>query len=373
MKSTNENVLKHMKLSTMLMSVALFFGAEANAELLIDHALSVSLDTQYHSNLQYLPQNAESTYIYRLLPTYKIIAQDGKNDITGMIGFNFQKSSNSRISNDREDPTAKFAWIRTLESSELAFNAYYSKQSSRVAQLAQNGLVTADGSSVEKEYSLGWTNYLTSRLTLDLLGSYQDNVFTGVNTLGNFDQRNALAELSYKYDGRFTPFVRLTAHDFRGQSREEYQSALLGSEMFLFPKLTLKAAAGVTHFSSDGDNQAVGFLEADYEGARYTSTLTLSRRAFPTALNFIEIGDTLQLEHNYQLSSKGTLGGRLTAIQNKQSDFKTQAFSVLYNHEITSQWIFGAKLGYRNIKVGPQNSTNDNTLAITVTYNSLKF
>lgn len=348
--------------------------AQANAEVVIEHSASITASTEYNSNLQYLERNAESAYLYRLQPTYKIRALDGVNDWYGTLGFNFQKSSNSTISSDREDPNAKVGWKRTLESGLLGVSFSYEKESSRIAQLTQTGLVGEDGTAVTRRAVADWTRYLSERLTLETQASYTDNVFTGANALGNFDERIVRGELQYLYTETVSPFVRLSANDFRADTnRIEYQSLLAGSIVNLSPNLKLRGAAGVSHISTSGENEGVGFLNVDYTGLRSVASLAISRELFGTAADFVELGDNLTATYIYDLSSRSSVGSELVLTQNKFSGLKTQDIGAYYIFKMTPQWSMRMNLGLGNIKGENANSANNNTLGIMFTYNSLKF
>lgn len=345
-----------------------------NAEVVLEHSASIAASTEYNSNLQYLEADAESTYLYRIQPTYKIRAIDGVNDWYGTLGFNFQKASNSRISTDREDPNASVGWKRTLESGLLGLGFAYEKESSRIAQLSQTGLVGEDGTAVSRRFVADWTRYLTERLTLETQARYEDNVFTGANALGNFDERIVRGELQYLYTETISPFVRLSANDFRADvNRIEYQTLMAGSVVNLSPNLKIRGAAGVSHISTSGDNEGVGFLNIDYTGLRSIASLAISRELFGTAADFVELGDNLTATFIYDLTDRSSVGTELVLTQNKFSALDTQDLSAYYIFKMTPQWSVRTNIGLGNIKGPEANSANNNILGIMFTYNSLKF
>lgn len=355
-----------------LFGVLIQCNTHANADFLVQHSAQLGADVEYNSNLQFLNQGAESTYIYRLLPTYKLAAVDDTNEIFGTLGFNFQKSSNSTISNDREDPTVQLGWLHQLESGELDFNAAYVKQSSRITQFTQTGVVAADGTSVNKDFSLSWLHNLTNRLSLEVLGTYTDSTFDGV-FLGDFSERGVQTELKYQYSQKYSPYIRLRAADFRNLSRTKYQTALVGSEVTLSSNSAVNGALGVTHFSTDGDNQGVGFLEYEYSGFRSTVTLAISRTAFPTGLDFVEIGDVLDLSYGYDLTEKSKLEAIVGATQNKRQEIKTQTLGFAYVRELTPQLGMRVNMSFQNIKGDTVDSVHNDVLGITLTYNTQNF
>lgn len=351
----------------------LAFSGHVSAEMQIDHATSLIADTQYNSNLQFLPIDAESVYVYRIMPTYKIRAADSIDELFATIGFNFQKSSNNTISNDREDPNATVGWVRTLPSGSLSLGASYLKESNRILQFTQTGLVADDGTSVTRDFDAIWTHNLTNRLEMELSARYQKTVFSGVNALGNFDDRRLQANFEYQYSQTLTPFIRLSANDLRNVSRTKYQTAVFGSQIDFGTPVKYLVELGNVHFSSSGDDEAVGAFEIDYESARQKLLLRLSREAFPTGLDFVEIGDAIALSYLYDISEKSQFGSSLNASQTKIGAFKTQSVTFFYNYDLSPKWQMNVDLGFNNIKTPGSNSANNNVLGVGLTYQSLNF
>ena len=352
--------------------VALFFANNAGAAIVLEHSATISLGTDYHSNIQYLEHDAESAYIYSLTPEYKVKALDGTNEWFGNIGVALQRSSNTTVSRNREDPFATIGWKRALEKGMFGLTASYLKESTRTAQFAETGLVVDDGTGVTRAIIADWTRNLTDKVNLTMQAGYEKNKFSGSNAFSDFDVRNINAELDYKLNERVTPFIRVAATDYRSIDRTKYQDLLGGASVTLTQQLKVKVGAGVTHISTVGEDEAVWLVEAVYANQKSVVELELTREVFPTATNLIELGDQLGLTYGYLLSDKSQLGFDLRLSQN-DTGLETQDILGFYQHNFTASLLMRLSAAVGNIKSENQNSANNNTIGVTFTYNSPKF
>lgn len=352
----------------------LFFSAGASAEVVIEHSGRVEAATEYHSNIQYLERGAESVHLYRLVPQYQIKALDGVNEWFGQLGIALQRSSNQTVSSRREDPFANIGWQRELENGKLGVTAGYLKESTRTAQLFDTGLVAEDGTTVRRTIAANWTTALTERLDLITQAGYERTTFDEAGVLTGFTAKNINAELAYKLNEKVTPFVQAAATHYRAEDKFKYEDLLVGAQVIVTPRLEVKAAAGMTHFStSDEDDEAVGFFEAEYTGQKSTTRVTLSRMLFTTGNNAIELGDRLGVDYLYTLSEKNRLGAAVEFGQNKRRGQKNQDALGYFEHDVTASWVMRLTLGLSNIKEENLNSANNNSVGISFTYNSPNF
>ncbi len=352
--------------------VALLFTSNAGAAIVLEHSATISLGTDYHSNIQYLEHDAESAYIYSLTPEYKVKALDGTNEWFASIGAALERSSNTTVSRNREDPFATIGWKRALEKGMFGLTASYLRDSTRTTQLAETGFVVEDGTEVSRAIIADWTRTLTDKVNLTMQAGYEKNDFSGADALSEYDVRNVKAELDYKLNERVTPFVRIAATDYRSIDRIKYQDFLGGASVTFTPQFKVKAGAGVTRISTAGENEAVGFVEAAYAKEKSVVKLELSRAVFPTAANLVELGDRLGLTYDYLLSERSQFGFDFGLSQN-DTGLKSQDLSGFYQHNFTASLQMRLSAALSNLKNENQNSANNNTIGIGFTYYSPKF
>jgi hypothetical protein len=350
----------------------------SNAAVVIEHSGTVRAGTEYHSNLQFRDSSLEdSTYIYSLVPQYKLSALDDKNNWFGTLGVNFQRASNQEVLGNREDPFATLGWERLLERGKLVLLTDYTRQTNRITQFNTTGVVLQDGTSVIKNYSASWDYYLTESLTLNTNARYQDNIFSGVQALGNFTVSDYGIALRYAYSPTVVPFVSILATNFKAEGNPEsfnsrYQTYKGGVEINLTPQFSYIADLGFVQFNSTSEDELVGKITANYTGEQYTLSGTLERTVFPTGLGFIDVAESLTSAFNYNLTSRSLLGVNLGVRENK-SGINTQELTGFYDYEVTSTWLMRLQAGARNLKVVGQDSADDTSLGIFFTYTSPKF
>lgn len=373
-------VLKHknekMKLriiKIIALTAGIQFSVNASSEVLLEHSGTIEAGTEYHSNFQFLQQDAESVNLYSLTPRYQLKALDGLNEWSAQLGILLQRSSNTNIQGRREDPFATVGWVRELENGQFGLSADYKKQSTRQTQLFDTGLVAEDGTNVTKAVVANWITSVTEKVDLIAEAGYSRNKFVSADQLNDFSTRNVNAEFRYLLSERVTPFIRVGASDFRGVARIEFQDYLAGASFLIRPEFEVKGGLGVTRFSTLGESEGVGFVQADYSQAKSVVSISLARAAFANGgINEIDIGDRMSANYDYELTETSGWGAAFQLGQNKSGQ-KTQEGRVFYNRSLSptlSMDIFG---GVTNINFVGGSSVNNNTAGISFTYSSLKY
>lgn len=373
--STKINYLHLVKLAVVCSLTA---SSNGYAAVILEHSGTVRAGTEYHSNLQFLNSSVEeSTYIYSLVPEYKLSALDDKNKWFGSLGINIQRASNKNVLGDRDDPFGTLGWERLFESGKLLLEADYTRQTSRVTQFNTTGAVNQDGTSVVKNYAASWDYYISQKLTLNTNAHYQDNLFTGVIALGSFNLREYGMALKYAYSESIMPFVSALATDYKAEGEPEdfktrFQTYKGGVEVNLTPQFSYIADLGFVQFNSTSNDEVVGKITATYLGERYDVSGTLERAVFPTGLGFIDVAKSLTSAFTYNLTPRSSWGVNLGLRENK-SGVDTQDLTGFYDYEITSSWLMHVEAAQRNLKFTGQESVDDTSLGVFFTYTSPKF
>ncbi len=346
--------------------------------MILEHSGTVRAGTEYHSNLQFLNDSvAQSTYIYSLVPEYKLSALDDKNKWFGTLGINIQRASNKNVLGDRDDPFGTLGWERLFESGKLLLEADYTRQTSRITQFNTTGAVNQDGTSVVKNYAASWDYFVSQKLTLNTNARYQDNLFTGVVGLGSFNLREYGMALKYAYSESVMPYVSVLAADFKAEGEPEdfktrYQTYKGGVEVNLTPQFSYIADLGFVQFNSTSNDEVVGLITATYLGERYDLSGTLERSVFPTGLGFIDVAESFSSAYTYNLTPRSSWGVKLGLRENK-SGVDTQDLTGFYDYEITSSWLMHVEAAQRNLKFTGQESVDDTSVGVFFTYTSPKF
>lgn len=361
-------------MTKLVMLNVLMLAASANAAVIIEQSGTVDLSTDYHSNLQLLERAEESAYVYTIRPQYKIKALDSRNTWTGLVGLSVQRSSNSRISESREDPFANARWQRELESGLFGITLGYIEGSTRTAQIRETGLVVEDGSETTKTFAADWKYFVTNKLTLDVLGSYERSDFSDTQTLLDSKRKGLKTSLSYKLNEYLIPFVSVAANDFKssGLERIKYQDYQAGARIMVNPSLDLIASLGTTHVSNNGSEKVTGLAGVNYKQERSRLGLSLARTVFPQDTGRLEVGDRLQANYDYDWSEKNKIG-MIVGLDQNDSDYDAQQVTGFYRHEFSPSWLFRLAAGFVNTRQKGDSSASDKSIGITFTYNSPKF
>lgn len=340
-----------------------------SAAVTVDHSFSVEAGTRYHSNLNFLEDNRESVFLYTANPQYQILAEDGINEWTGVLGFILQRSSNVDVIDHRRDPNLNVGWKRQLERGLFSIGASYSKFSSRDTQFTETGRVTNDSTSIDKNLNAVWEHNLTNRLLFRLNGEYNKVKFEDETTLTDFNTRLASVGLEYKINEKITPFVLAVDNRFAATAQptikfREYQA---GAIYTISPRFTITAGAGVTTVANTGEREGTGAIAVVYERPRSQTTVGFNRTVFPTGVGVVQTGNTFTASHMYDLSQKSRLGLSLGA-DNNDDGFNSQSISGSYGYDINPTWVLGMDVTHLNLKIDGTPSVTDSSVGFTITY-----
>lgn len=352
----------------------LLASVQADAAVILEHSGRVDLGTRYHTNLQFLPEGEESAYVYTLIPQYQAKALDGKNTWSGVVGVELSRSSNQDVRDQREDPFATLQWLRDLESGRFGLRYEYIKQSTRIAQVRETGILADDGTEKSQILAAEWKYLISNKLTLDTLASYRKSRFSGAGPLTNSKTKTLGATLNYSLNEKLMPYISVTGTDFDpGEAgKQKYQDYRAGVKWFVSPTLDFDVNLGNTHFSNDGRDKMIGRAVANFTKERGAASFGIARTVIPIDIGLLEITDTVDVSYDYDLSARNKLGA-LLALSETDSDFESQQVAGYISHEFTPSWLLRMDVAYVNVKDIGNESADDKSIGFTLTYRSPKF
>jgi len=365
-------------------TVALMCAENASAAIVLENAASVRVGTEYHSNIQLLPDNLkESTFLTSIIPEYRLSALDDKNKWFGKVGIFLTDSSNSDIMRNRQDPYATVGWERILESGIFKLGADYTRESTRISQFSQTGLVAQDGTSVFRSIDGSWLYNVSEKWALLTDASYNENRFSDVaGNLNDFSTRNLGTTLKYSLNEKVSPYVRVAAHDFRsseqagnvlgGSSRIRYQDYLVGAEVEMSPRFNFNLYTGIVNVESTASDVWVGQIETSYIAERYELNGKLGRELFPIGLNQLLLQDVLSVNYKYFQTARSWWGIDAEISQNDLG-LDTQELRGTYLRELSQHWSMSLSLASRNFKPEGAQSAIDHTLGVFFIYTTPQF
>jgi len=121
-------------------------------------------EVEFDSNPRLEQGNASGTVRYRLRPQYSYTYHvDDANEWSAVLGANLERSSNTQVSANRQDPSVELKWQQETTTSSWGLNAKYFKASTRTTEFDQTGIVTADRTQTNRSVGANWGKYLTER------------------------------------------------------------------------------------------------------------------------------------------------------------------------------------------------------------------
>ena len=95
-------MINTLNIKFLVVSAVLVFSLPAQALVILQKA-TIPFDTQYDSNPT-LSSNKQSIWRYTVTPTYSLAAVEGQNRWYTNVGLSVQRSSDKKVSQDRQDP-----------------------------------------------------------------------------------------------------------------------------------------------------------------------------------------------------------------------------------------------------------------------------
>lgn len=346
----------------------------AEALVLLQQA-SIPMGVEHDTNPRMSSTDKQSIWRYIATPRYSIAAVSDQNRWYSDISLRLERSSDKRLSVEREDPNVVVGWQRDGERDRFSLIGRYNEASTRFTEFDETGLVDNDTSSTTKSVGANWSRVLTERLNFSFGGQYLKTSYSGGSFTG-YTTKSLNSTLTYDFNERVRPFIQLGLTDFnpdgQGRSNTKSQNYLVGTHVDISPRLTASASAGINHLSSAG-NGRIANANFNYAGERYGLRGSIERSVSASSIGNFQEADRLSLGYNYDLSDKSRLGTDFTWRKNNSlNDSETKQLSGFYSRDLTEFWQMRLSLQTRKIK-NTNSSANGNVAGITLTYNIPEF
>ena len=377
MLNLNKNTKK-----TVIRQVCTLFGfailaVDANALVILQNA-SVSNSIDYDNNVS-MSKNAQSVWRYNLVPNYSISAVSDLNRWYSNASVNVQRSTDKNLSIDRQDPTVTIGWDRELVRGKFSLSADYSRASTRITEFQNSGLVSNDGSSINKAININWSRALSERLVWSLGGSAVQSTFSGGGSLSSYKSKSLTSNLSYELNDRLKPFINLAYTTYDSQdSQQGLEQGTQNSRAYtggfsyqINPILSTSFSAGITRLSSGVGK--VGEMSFSYVGEQTRLSGAYSRNVTPSGIGGFQNADNISLDYAYSMSEKSDVGTSFNWRKNNSlNDVESKQLSVFYSLSLTEYWLMRFSIQTREIKSTNQ-SVNGEILGISLIYNTPEF
>jgi hypothetical protein len=345
----------------------------------IEHELSASAKIQYESNPSLSPFDRDSVKKYIVTPRYQMTMGDGINEWAGELSVNIERSSDTDLSEDREDPSIALSWARLLENGSLDVTFSADERSTRETELDDTGRIFVDGT--RRLYSTGVTyeRGLSEYLSLELSGSLNKTKYTNIN-LDDFTDTGLSAKFNYKYDETITTFLELgTTHkDPDGlEDESEFYSISSGAEWLPSEYITTTATIGANKISGENSVSGQGSISMNYTSEFSVFSVSISRSLSPTGSEGFSESNQVHMNYDRTLSEYSSAGMSVNWRDNLSdgsgiSDDSSEiiSYSAFYTRllaEKLSLDVSAERRQRRDIRSSPAN----NIFSISLTYSFL--
>lgn len=360
----------------LLPAVLLASGA-AQADQWV-HSITAPTSIDYDTNLPLTARNKRSVTRGIFVPTYNLTGTFGADEYKLGLGARIERSSDKRVSDDREDPNLSLAWRRITEKGEFGLNYRFEQASSRAAELEETGARSGDGTRTTHAIGGSWRHALSDRNSLTTALNYQDVSFKDSTST---DYTNTGLSLTYghQWSERIEPFAFLSAGHYEPKSGTASSSdnyTLQGGVNYKASEnLSLTAQAGVSRV--DGTNSDTGWLGSlvmRYAGRRYDYSLEAGRANTASGEGGFVQNDYLRAAWSYALSERTRLGLDASWRDSKgdQPNIYTQA-GAWASYELSHFWSARAYATYKERREDGQASASGNIVGITLIYSHPDF
>jgi hypothetical protein len=350
------------------------FTTQAQALVVLQQGY-VPFGVEYDTNPTLSSNNSQSIWRYTATPRYVVSAVENQNRWYADAGIRLQRSSDKRVSIDREDPNIIIGWENDSERGRFSLVGRYNKTSTRFTEFDGTGLVTNDGSAIARSISANWSRLLTEKLNFSIGGQYLKTAYSG-GTFTNFATKSLNSTLTYELNEKVSPFIQVGLADFNpeGQGRRDTQSQdyLIGANVTLTPQFNFSAATGINHVSSSG-SAWVGNTSFNYLEEKHSFRGALARNVSVSSIGNFQEADRLSLGYGYDLTDKSRLGTDLTWRRNNSlNSNEAKQITGFYSRDLSEFWQMRLSLQHRNLK-SVNRSANGNVVGIAFTYNTPEF
>lgn len=350
------------------------FSMEAKALILLQQA-SVSLGTELDTNPTLSSSDKQSIWRYTASPRYVISAVQKQNRFYMDGSLLIQRSSNKKISIDREDPSLSSGWTRDYDRGQYGIVTRYNKSSTRDSEFTRSGIVASDGTSVSKSIAANWSHLLTDRLNLTTGGQYLKTDFSGTS-LNSYTTKGINLGLSYELTEKLSPFINLDYTKYIPNNpvsqKTNSTNYSIGIKYALRSQLNLSTAMGISHVSSVG-SKLIANAGLSYLGERYNLAASAGRSVSASGLGGFQESDNLTVGYSYDLSQVSKLGVDLSWGKNRSiNDSENRQISGFYTRELTPYWQMRLNAQTKQL-IGVDRNSNANVFGVLFIYSTPEF
>lgn len=364
-----------MKNHTKIFSIMLFLSGLAVGNVYAmnyQHNIDASLSTQYETNPRLSLFNKTSVSKSILVPKYHMLASDETNNASITLSYRVERSSNTDISDDRNDPAVDLGWGRELENGGLFFKAHRDKSSTRETELDDTGIITVDGTRYFQSSSLGWTHNISEYLKFSINGSNDEVTYDDVS-LVNYNTKSLSTSMNYQYSEFISPFITIggSTTSFEDEQNDSKSKSIdIGVNWTVDEYISAVFTVGENRTENDGieETNKTGSILVKMKSERLDSNFSITRSVTPSGVGSFSEADQLKGEFIYALSESSSLSLLLNMRENKNINTnKTKYYSTSYKQDISENFKMSLTASRKELE-NESGQANNNIYMFSLSY-----
>lgn len=370
----------------IVIGAAISFGSPMSYAYDFVKDFSLISGTSYDDNLGLSSQRSIGAFRYTLTPNLSLSRQDEVDNISIRGSLNIVRSSVSEdLILDREDPSFNANWAHQFNRGSFSLGGNYVKNSTRVSELDQTGLVFRDGNSISKSVNTGLNYELSDRINTTLNLALNKQTYTDSN-LADFKSYVSSIQINYEYSEKISFYTNGGYSKFYNQqngqvvavgqndSSQNLKRISFGVNYQYSPAMDFDFSFGQNQLST-GDNGWVAGANMSYEPSEYTIfKAAYSRGYYASGLGAFQESDNLNVNLSRVVSAFDRVGFSFSwNINRSLNTNNTKNFNAFYNHDLSDHWTTGVSYIHRSISSGGGSSASGSQLGFTLTYNLPNF
>lgn len=351
--------------------MGLFQGGQVQAGPFL-HGLYASLTASYDSNLALSASDASGLWRYTAAPAYTLTTERGADVWNARLGLGLERSSDTRLSRHREDPSASVSWQRQTPLGGYGLSARYEEASTRGTEFLSTGLVSVDATRKTTALTANWRNQLTERTTMAANGSYQSQSYEG-GTFTDYSTPSLSLTLSHDWLPTTSYNVSLALSRQMPEVGRSSTSTALSSGLSYSHSARLNAnlRLGLTRTRGQSDSDGwTGAVQLRYQqGPRTALTLGYDRSVTDSGLGGYIEADNLSGSLRHDLSENLSTGLDLNWRENRSgSTASVRQIGTYLNRALDTFWSVQFRYQYRQRHEVAGDSADSHGLSLLLSY-----
>ena len=320
------------------------------------HSMTVTAGVEYDSNPVMVADDERSVWRGLLTPDYQLKWKQDENEVLAKARLNLAQSSDTELSDNREDPSVSLKWTGANPRGKLWIEGAYDEAATRETELDDTGELRPDGTRTRWAVDTGWGRAITERAQLGIEVGYEDFSYD-VDTF--IDYTNAKLSLRYSHllNEEISPYFQLGASRYEPDettatedSSDEYTS-FAGSLWRLNELIAADFYAGAAFVDSkiDGnDTNWNGGAALTYKDEKLSGKLGYARKTTSSGAGGYEEADIVGASFSYDYSQVTRLGASTDWRNNRSTlDNDTLRVELWAGHDLAEFWSIRASWQFR--------------------------